>query len=89
MLQVLSLIGALAVLGAYLAIQTKKLDAESAVYQALNFGGSVALGAVAVVVFNYGFILLNVIWALVSLRALLIGYRRHRQRSVRAPTSDP
>ena len=80
MSQVISVAGALCVLGAYVAIQTQRLGADNRLYQALNLIGSVALAVAAVVMFNVGFILLNAVWALVSLRGLLIGYRRTRPR---------
>jgi hypothetical protein len=87
MIQVVSLIGALGVLTAYIAIQTKRVDAENSVYQALNLAGSIALAVAAIVMLNLGVILLNVIWAIVSFRALLVGYR-YRKRAGRAAGSD-
>ncbi|MDQ6729656.1 MAG: hypothetical protein M3022_04995 [Actinomycetota bacterium] len=72
----MSVFGALCVLGAYIAIQSQKVDAGNRVYLALNLVGSVALAAAAVVIFNLGVILLNVVWAIVSARALVIKRRR-------------
>ncbi len=76
MTQVVSVVGALCVLGAFMAIQSQRVDAENRVYLFLNLVGSIALGAAAVVMFNLGVILLNVVWALVSARALVIKRRR-------------
>ncbi len=87
-IQVLSPLGALCVLAGCVAIQTQRVDAENIRYQALNLIGSVALAIAAVVMFNLGVIVLNVAWALVSLRALLIGHRRARPRGGGMPTSD-
>jgi NADH:ubiquinone oxidoreductase subunit 6 (subunit J) len=86
-IQVLSLVGALCVLGAYVAIQTHRVDAENVRYQALNLVGSIALAVAAVVMFNLGVIVLNVAWAFVSLRTL-IGHRRSRPRGGGMPSSD-
>ncbi len=88
MIQVISLIGAVCVLGGYVAIQTQRVGADNPRYQALNLVGSIALAIAAVVMFNLGFILLNVVWALVSLRALVIGYRRSRPREGGMSSSD-
>jgi hypothetical protein len=87
-IQVLSLAGALCVLGAYVAIQTHRVDPENVRYQALNLVGAIALAVAAVVMFNLGVIVLNVAWAFVSLRALLIGHRRSRPRGGGMPSSD-
>jgi len=76
MTQAVSVVGALCVLGAFMAIQSQRVDAENPVYLFLNLVGSIALGAAAVVMFNLGVILLNVVWALVSARALVIKRRR-------------
>ncbi len=76
MTQAVSVVGALCVLAAYMAIQSQRVDAENRVYLFLNLVGSIALGAAAVVMFNLGVILLNVVWALVSARALVITRRR-------------
>lgn len=76
MTQAVSVVGALCVLGAYIAIQSQKVDAGNRVYLVLNLVGSVALAAAAVVIFNLGVILLNVVWAIVSARALIVKRRR-------------
>ena len=71
MLQVLSIIGALAILGAFAAITLDKLDSSSLLYQTLNLIGAGLLFIVAVAEVQYGFILLESAWALVSVWGII------------------
>ena len=67
MLQMISVLGALAILGAYAASQFGLVDTSKLSYQVANFLGSAVLTVVAVVDRQLGFILLEGAWALVSL----------------------
>ncbi len=67
MLQLISVLGALAILGAYAASQFGLVDASKLSYQVANFLGSAVLAVVAIVDWQIGFILLEGAWALVSL----------------------
>ena len=90
MLQVTSVLGALAILGAYAASQFGLVDASKLSYQAANFLGSAALTVVAVVDWQLGFILLEGAWALMSLwgiAAILRGARRTRAGAAKPSTS--
>ena len=69
--QVAQLIGAALVLAGFGASQLGWLTTRSAGYQAVNLLGSLILTAVAVVGNFYGFVLLNGVWAAVSLIALM------------------
>lgn len=69
--QVAAVIGALCVLAAYALLQAGKLDRESRAFNALNFVGSALLAWIAIVDRRWGFILLEVVWALLSLPGLL------------------
>jgi hypothetical protein len=81
MLQTISVVGELAILGAYAASQFGFADASKLTYQAANFLGSASLTVVALVARQWGFLLLEGAWALVSLRGIatiLRGTRRPR-----------
>jgi len=71
MLQVVSVVGAIAILLAFAANQFRWLDRTSVAYQGLNLLGSLLLTVVAVVERQYGFILLEGVWAIVSLWGLI------------------
>ena len=67
MLQMISVLGALAILGAYAASQFGFVDPSKLSYQVANFLGSAVLTVVAIIAWQPGFILLEGTWALVSL----------------------
>jgi hypothetical protein len=66
-LQMISVWGALAILGAYAASQFGFVDPSKLSYQVANFLGSAVLAVVAVITWQPGFILLEGAWALISL----------------------
>jgi hypothetical protein len=66
-LQVVSVLGALAVLAAYAANQFRFLGPSNLSYSVMNFVGSAVLTVIAVVEAQWGFLLLEGVWALVSL----------------------
>jgi hypothetical protein len=69
--QLVSLAGAALVLVGYAALQTGKLGREDRLYNLLNFVGSGLLSWVAIVDRRWGFIVLEVMWALLSVPPLL------------------
>ena len=54
------------ILGAFVLLQAGALSSRSAVYLAMNFGGSVTLAATALLEAQWGFLILNTAWALVT-----------------------
>lgn len=73
--QIISLFGAAGLLVAYIAAQTGRMRHDSAVYNGLNAVGSALLAWVAVHDQRWGFILLEGIWAVVSLPPLFRALR--------------
>lgn len=69
--QIISVIGSLGILAAFTASQFRWLSTSSLGYTALNFAGSVILAVVAVVESQWGFLLLEAVWALISLWSLI------------------
>ena len=75
MSQVVQVVGALAILAAFAAAQARKLDVSSPQYLWLNFGGSFLLALDAWHERQWGFLLLEGAWAVVSANGLIVRRR--------------
>lgn len=75
MLQVVSILGALAILGAYAADQLGWINPSRLSYSVANFVGAGILTFVAVVDEQIGFIVLQGAWTLVSLWGIVRNLR--------------
>jgi hypothetical protein len=71
MLDVLQILGALGVLIPFVGSQMGRMSLTSPVYLGLNFAGSAVLAALALHGGDWGFLLLEGVWALVALRGLI------------------
>ena len=75
MLQIVQIAGALAILAGFVLAQVGVLALTSRVYLALNLVGAAVLAVLAYVERQWGFLLLEGVWALVAGYGLLRGHR--------------
>jgi hypothetical protein len=84
---VLQVVGAVLILSAYLLAQLRRLDTSSYVYLVLNFAGAGVLAGLAATGHQWGFLLLEFVWSLVSAGALT--GKLARRITARAHPSTP
>jgi hypothetical protein len=68
--QLVSIVGAAMVLGAFAALQLKRAEPFGRVYLTLNVAGSGCLALAAGLEGLWAFVALNTVWGLVSVRSL-------------------
>ena len=76
MLQVVQVIGAILVLVGYVLVQSKHWLPHSRANLAVNFLGSASLAVLALLGRQWGFLLLEGVWAVVSANGLRVSFRQ-------------
>jgi hypothetical protein len=74
--QVIQIIGALLILTAFAAVQFDRMRPDSRLYLTLNLLGSAILAVLAVGAAQWGFVLLEGVWAVVSAWGLLMALQK-------------
>lgn len=64
--QLIQIVGALLILAGFAAVQFERMRPDSRLYLALNLAGSAILAVLAYVESQWGFLLLEGVWAIVS-----------------------
>lgn len=70
-LDILQVIGALLILAAFVANQADRMSPHSVTYLSLNVVGSIILSVLALITENWGFLLLEAVWTVVSAYGLV------------------
>jgi hypothetical protein len=73
--QLIQIIGALLILAAFAAVQFERMRPDSQTYLTLNLVGSAILAVLAWVESQWGFLLLETVWAIVSAIGLAAALR--------------
>jgi hypothetical protein len=73
--QVVQVVGALLILAAFAALQFDRMRPDSRLYLALNLVGSAILAVLALRASQWGFVLLEGVWAIVSAWGLAVALR--------------
>jgi len=73
---IIGFLGALIILIAFTLNQIKKWKDDYLIYDVFNFIGSTLLIIYAVMLSSYPFIVLNFVWAALSLRDILLDFKR-------------
>ena len=73
--QIVQIVGALLIVAAFTAVQLERMRPDSRLYLALNLAGSAILAVLAVSAQQWGFVLLEGVWAIVSAWGLLATLR--------------
>jgi hypothetical protein len=77
-LQVIGFVAAMIILIAYIGHQSRRMDANGIAYNVMNAVGSGVLTYVAFHPFQVGFVVLESVWAIVSIYAIVRAVRRVR-----------
>ena len=74
--QLIQIVGALLILVAFGAVQFNRMSPDSRLYLALNLAGSIILAILALAASQWGFVLLEGVWAIVSAWSLMSTLRK-------------
>ena len=74
--QLIQIVGALLILVAFGAVQFNRMSPDSRLYLALNLIGSAILAVLALAASQWGFVLLEAVWAIVSAWGLISTLRK-------------
>jgi hypothetical protein len=74
--QLIQIVGALLILVAFGAVQFNRMSPDSRLYLALNLIGSAILAVLALATSQWGFVLLESVWAIVSAWGLISTLRK-------------
>ena len=85
--QIVQVGGSLLILSAFVAAQQRRLDQDSWPYLALNLAGSAILAVLAFIGQQWGFLLLEGVWAVVSAHGLLRAARPGPPRGLTPPSA--
>jgi hypothetical protein len=78
--QVVQIVGAVLILAAFTAVQLDRMRPDSRLYLTLNLLGSAILAVLAVIAHQWGFVLLESVWAAVSAWGLFASLQEGRVR---------
>jgi hypothetical protein len=73
--QVIQVVGALLILAAFAGVQFERMRPSSRLYLTLNLFGSAILAVLALIGSQWGFVLLEGVWAIVSAWSLTVSLR--------------
>jgi hypothetical protein len=73
--QLVQIVGALLILAGFAAVQFDRMRPDSRLYLTLNLVGSAILAVLAYVEHQWGFLLLETVWAIVSAWGLITALR--------------
>lgn len=76
-IQAVTLVGSLLVLLAYYLLQVKGYKPTSTAYLAINLAGGLLLVTVSIATLQIGFILLNAVWSIVTVKTWINEEGRH------------
>jgi hypothetical protein len=85
--QVVQLVGAVLILSAYVSASRQRIPFDSVQFLAMNTLGAAILAVVAAVNRDYGFLLLEAVWAWVSFRGLRKALRVQKESKPKKPSA--